>query len=38
MTKAITEKEIEEAEREFSRKKEIKEIVEEDKELMKKLE
>lgn len=38
MTEAVTEKEIEEAEREFTRREELKEIVEEDKELLKKLE
>jgi hypothetical protein len=38
MTKAVTEQEIEKAEREFSRREEIREIVEEDKELLKKLE
>ena len=38
MTKTVTEKEIREAERDFSRKEEIKEIVEEDRELLKKLE
>lgn len=38
MTEMVTEKEIKEAEKNFSRREEIKEIVEEDKELLKKLE
>ena len=38
MTEAITEQEIIEAETDFVRKREIKEIIEEDKELLKKLE
>lgn len=38
MTEAVTEQEIKKAEENFSRRKDIKEIVEEDKELLKKLE
>lgn len=38
MTEAVTEQEIKKAEENFSRREEIKEIVEEDKELLKKLE
>ena len=38
MTETVTEQEIKEAERDFSRREEIREIVEEDKELLKKLE
>jgi hypothetical protein len=38
MTEAVTEQEIKKAEKDFSRREEIKEIVEEDKELLKKLE
>ena len=38
MTNAVTEQKIKEAERDFDRRKELKSIVEEDKELLKKLE
>ena len=38
MTKVVTEQEIKKAERDFDRTEEIKKIVEEDKELLKKLE
>jgi hypothetical protein len=38
MTETVTEQEIKKAEEDFSRREEIKEIVEEDKELLKKLE
>ena len=38
MTEGTSREEIKEAERDFSRREEIKEIVEEDKELLKKLE
>lgn len=38
MTETVTEQEIKKAEEDFSRREEIKKIVEEDKELLKKLE
>lgn len=38
MTGAVTEKDIEQARKDFDRRKDIKEIVEEDEELLKKLE
>ena len=38
MSKAVTESEIKKAKKDFDRRKEIKQIVEEDKELLKKLE
>jgi hypothetical protein len=38
MTEAVTEKDIEQVRKDFDRRKDIKEIVEEDEELLKKLE